>query len=181
MSLRENHGRHTRLRLRLFRDDFLQIDDPGLGIQLAQDLVSPAGGSDTSDPRVRILDIAEDDRVRRTGLRARGHDLAIHHATILELRISLGTTDPLHAEGALLHDTFLADQNIWVQLPVQWHRALLGVPVVVTDLVRALDSTVKGADTSVVELGIQSIRGVIRSVDRRVELSERVRSLIKES
>src|SRR5215204_4733679 len=56
-----------------------------------------------------IVQVAEHDRLRRTGLLAGGLDLAIADAAALLFALDLRLVDPLHAVGALLHHAAAAD------------------------------------------------------------------------
>src|SRR5690606_17063714 len=131
-------------------------------------------------PRVGVLDVAEDDRIGRARLGARRHDRAICDIPPFEPGLVLGLTDPLHTEGALLHDALLPDRHVRVELPVQRLRPLVREPVEVPDLVRAVVRAVARADAPVVDLRVEPLRGVVRRVDRADRLARGVPALLTE-
>src|SRR5215218_10423230 len=90
--------------LRVDVPDRGQIGRPRAGVQLAEQRVVPLPGLQLRHAAARIVEVAEDDRVGRTGLLARGLDLAIGDAALALLRFDPRLVDPLHAVGALLHD-----------------------------------------------------------------------------
>src|SRR3954454_24294607 len=88
-----------------------------------------------------VLHVAEDDRVRRTGLGTGGGKLAVSNGPVLQSGGVLGTPDALNAEGALLHDAAGPDGHVWIELEMErlrpGHLVVL-IPVEVADLVRTI-------------------------------------------
>src|SRR5438093_4352960 len=69
----------NRILLRALSFDLLEVRDAWLGVQLLEHPIAPLAVRELGDARLGIQQIAEHDRLRRTGLRARGLDLAIPH------------------------------------------------------------------------------------------------------
>src|ERR1044072_2518663 len=63
---------------------------------------------------VRIVDVAENDHVRRTGGLACGSDLAVAHFSVLELCLDLRVLNALHAVRAFLHHAAAAHRHLRV-------------------------------------------------------------------
>src|SRR3972149_7034617 len=99
-----------------------------------------------------IVEVAEGHGVRRAALLAGGDDLAIAERRPAHPGIVLRPTNPLHAEGAFLHDALGAHRDVRIELPVErlgpgerlGARLLLVEPVEVADLVGAVVGAVGG-------------------------------------
>src|SRR5690606_22395237 len=169
---------HASLCLHALGEHLLQIDDTGLRVQPLEHAVAAPGRRDAADPRVRVLDVAEHDRVAGAGLRAGRHDLAVRHAAAFQTGPVLGLTDPLHAERALLHDALLSHRDVRVELPAERLGPLPRVPVEVADLVRAVVGAVTRPDAAVVDLAVEPVRRVVRRVDGAHRLARRVAALL---
>ncbi len=74
---------------------------------------------------VRVVEVAEDDRVGRAGLLAGGTISPSRSVAVLALGLDLRRLDPLHAVGALLHHAAEAHGDVGVVL----HLHRLGEPV----------------------------------------------------
>src|ERR1051325_2076704 len=57
------------------RDDACEIRDRGLRVQTGEHVIAARVSGELRDPRVPVVEIAEDDRIRRAGLLARGDDV----------------------------------------------------------------------------------------------------------
>src|SRR5204862_2092093 len=88
-----------------------EIGDGWFRVQPGEDVVAARIAGQLRHARAPIVEIAEDDRVRRAGLRARGRDVAVPHRAVLEPRLILRAADALHAERALLHHALLAHRH----------------------------------------------------------------------
>src|SRR5712692_3346960 len=171
---------------RLLRHDASEIRDGRLGVQAGEHVIATRVTRQLVDPRVVVVEIAEDDRFRRTGLLARGHDVAIADVAILESRLTLRTTDALDAERALFHHALLAHRDIGIEQ----HRQRLGprlplavalrvvVTIEVADLVRAVVGAVARADATIVDLAVEAVGRVIGGEDRTNRLARRVAALL---
>jgi len=62
------------------------------------------------------VDVAEEDRLGRTGCLAGGYHLAVSHRPVLALGGDTGRRNPLHAIRALLHHPAAADRDVWIPL-----------------------------------------------------------------
>src|SRR5689334_9054189 len=89
-----------------------------------------------------VIDIAEHDRLGRTGLLTGGHDLVALQIAAFLVGLDQRGLDPLGAIGALLHDAARADRDVGI------FGSLLGiaelavvVPVEPPDLVGAVART----------------------------------------
>src|SRR6185312_1170001 len=87
------------------------------------------------DAAVRIVDVAEDDRVGRARLLARGLDLPVADSAIVLLRLDLRAVDPLHAVRALLHHAAAADRDVGIARELEARRR----PVLIEQEVEAAD------------------------------------------
>src|SRR5256885_8831579 len=171
---------------RLLRDDTREIRDRGFGVQAGEHMVAARIAGELGNAGVPVVEIAEDDRLGRTGLRARRDDVTVAHVPILEARLILRTADTLHAERAFLHDALFPHRDVRVQQHRERLRegfvlpATLGVvvPVEVAHLVRAVVGAIARADTAVVDLAIEAVGGVIGGVHRADRLAWRVAALL---
>src|SRR5690349_393229 len=102
----------SRMALRVHRSGQLRIGIPdgrGVGrsrarVEILEDPIVALARLRLHDAAVRIVQIAEDDRVGRARGGAGGHDLAVPDRAVLPLRVDARLVDALHAVGALLHD-----------------------------------------------------------------------------
>src|SRR5882762_8394533 len=173
---------------RILRDDASQVGDRGLRVQTRQHMIAARVTGELEHARVPVVEVAEYDRLRRTGRLARGDDVAVAHVAVLESRLVLGAADALHAEGAFLHHALLAHRHVGVEQ----HRQRLGerfvlpvglrvvVPVEVADLVRTVVGAVARADAAVIDLAVQPVRRVIGGEHRTDRLARRVAALLAE-
>src|SRR5262249_5370003 len=93
------------LQLGIHVSDRPQIRRPRARIELAEERVVADLGLQLRDAAVRVVQIAEDDRFRRTRLLTRRLNLAVSDPPVLFLRIDPDASDSLHAVGALFHHT----------------------------------------------------------------------------
>src|SRR5581483_3864733 len=80
-----------------------QITHGRTDVKLFQHPVAPPIRHHLADLAVRVIEVAEVDRLRRAGLLACGLDRAVRDFFTPPLGLDLGFLDPLHAERALLH------------------------------------------------------------------------------
>src|SRR6185312_6860542 len=81
------------------------------------------------DFAVRVVQITEHDRSRRTRLGAGCREITVLDIAALQLSALLRVIDALNAEGALLHNTTAAHRDEWVELFLQ-SVGPLGLPKV---------------------------------------------------
>src|SRR6185369_5697055 len=82
-----------------------QITRARLRVQLAQQRITTIAVLQLRHAAVRIVDVSENDRLRRTNCLTRRDNVAVSQLAILELRLNLSTLNALHAVSALLHHT----------------------------------------------------------------------------
>src|SRR6185437_3621930 len=145
--------------LRVGVDDAGRIGRARAVVQVRQHLVVALGRLALRYLDVGVVQIAEDDRVRRAGLLAGGDDLAVLDRAVFLVRRDLGLLDALHAVRALLHDATRADRDIRVAHELE----ALGVEVRVeqevepSHLVHAVVLAVARADAAVVNHHVQPL------------------------
>src|SRR5207244_5818279 len=131
--------------------------------EFLKDDVSPQRPRKLQAVTSAVLQVAERDRLRRTGLLAGGDDVAIPHRPVLAPSPILARDDPLQTHRALLHDAELADGDVRVQLHLEWRGPLPPEPVEAAHLVGAVVATVPGPDAPVVDLPVEPF---VRAVGR---------------
>src|SRR5947209_5075751 len=89
--------RHSRFYLRVRVPHHREVRRARPCIQLAEERVVRRLRLQLRHLAVRVVEIAEDDRLGRTCLRARGGELAVLDAAVLTLRVDLEFGDALHA------------------------------------------------------------------------------------
>src|SRR5438876_821285 len=163
-----------------------EIRDRRQGVEPSEDVIAARVLREGRHARGLVVQVAEHDRLRRAGLRARGRDVAVLHFSILEPRPVLGTADPLHAEGALLHHALLPHRDVGIEQHVERVRpalplpTMLGVvvPVEVADLVRTVVGAIARAHAPIVDLAVQAVRCVVGGVYGAHGLTGRVTALL---
>src|ERR1019366_2278389 len=76
---------------------------------------------------VLIVDVAENDGLRRARGLAGGLDFAVAHRAVLLLRVDLGRVDTLHAIGAFFHHAAAAHRHVRIALQLQAGRFEIAV------------------------------------------------------
>ena len=71
------------------------------------------------DLAVGIVQVAEDDRLRRARRLAGGHDFAVADRPVLLLGLDARGVDALHAVRALLHHAAAADRDVGIAQQLQ--------------------------------------------------------------
>src|SRR5262249_61216958 len=87
--------------------------------ELGEEAVRPLVRASLRDPALRVLDVAEDYRLRRAGLLAGRDDLAVADRPVFLLRRDPGAVDALDAVAALLHDPAAAHRDVGVAQELQ--------------------------------------------------------------
>src|SRR6185295_15653649 len=108
-------------------------------------------------------DVAEDDRLGGTRLRAGGGEAAVLERLVLALGVDARRVDALHAVGALLHDAAEADADVGIALQLQRLGRPVGelVEVEAPYLVRAVVAAVAGAHAAVVDHVVEPLHAVV--------------------
>src|SRR5262249_54497919 len=96
-----------------------EIHDLRLRADVLEQLLAPARRPELRDLALGIVEVAEDDRRRGTGLRARRLQFAVLELALAGFGVDLGGLDPLHAERAFLHDADFPDGDVGVELELQ--------------------------------------------------------------
>ena len=129
---------------------------------------------------VRIVDVAEDDRVGRAHRLARRHDLAVANLATFALGLDARGVDALHAVGALLHHAAAADGDVGIALQLELRRVpvLEQQEVEAAHLPRAVVRAVPRADAAVVDHVVQALVAVHGGRDRAHHFAGRVLALL---
>src|SRR5579883_903608 len=107
---------------------------------------------------LRIVSIAEDDRLRGAALLARGNHIAVMQLTIVPTGSDLSRSNPLDAIGALFHDAAATNGDLRVpRLGGAIHLVSVGVEIEATDLVRAIVGAKSRPDTAVVDHKVETL------------------------
>src|SRR5262249_55665014 len=133
-------------------------------------------GLQARHPALRIVDVAEDDRLGGTGLLAGGDDLAVADRATLLVGGDARALDALHAVAALLHDPPRADGDVGVLRHLDGLVAPVGVEEVVEtpDLVGTVVRAVARADAAVVDHVVEALAAVHGGIHRAHDLARRV-------
>ena len=122
-----------------------EIAGPRPGVELGQQPVVALVGPGLRHPARRIVDVAEDDGLRRARRFAGRDDLAVADgARPRAWPATCARVDALHAVGALLHHAAAADGDVRVALHLERRRVPVGVeqevepPHLVGTVVRAI-------------------------------------------
>src|SRR5437868_1012985 len=156
----------SKLRVRV--SDRAEIGGPRAGVQLAEQRVIAYLALQPGDAARRIVEIAEHDRVGRTGLLACGLDFAVANAPVLLFRFDPRAVDSLHAVRAFLHHAAAADGDVGIPAKLQARC----VPVLIEEEIEAADFvgtvvlTVPRADAAVVDHVVETFMAVNRRGDR---------------
>ena len=157
----------------------LQVPHGRLGVELLEHAVRALACGEGGHAAVRIVKIAEHDRLRRAGLLACGLDRPVGQRLPQTARFYLVLFDPLHTERTLLHDAARADHDVRVEDEVLKPILVRVVePVEPPHFVRAVVAAVPGADAPVVRLLVQpfvTVRGGKHRADR---FTRRVRAVL---
>src|ERR1017187_2187486 len=143
-------------------------------VQLFQQSVVELLGLELRDFRGRIVDVAEDERLRRAHLLAGGEDLAVPEGPIFLLGVHARAVHPLNAVVALLHDALLADRDVRVREEREDGKVLVLVVVEEIEaahIVRAVVRAVLRPDTAVVGHLVDAFLAVRRGGDRADDLA----------
>src|SRR3984957_4035805 len=114
-----------------------------------------------------VINIAEDDRIRRAGLLARRHNLAVADLAVFLVRVDLRPVNALHAVAALFHHAAAADSHVRVVHQLQALRLVIGEEqeVEAAHLVRAVVRAIAGTHATVEDHRIEAFRRVNRRTD----------------
>src|SRR5262249_51814919 len=83
--------------------NLFQVTDVGPGSQFIQHLISPLAAQQLRHAAARVLQVAEDNRLRGAGLLARRLDFSIRQGAPALERDIFSQLNPLHAHAAFLH------------------------------------------------------------------------------
>src|SRR6185437_460020 len=144
-------------------------------VQLGEQRVVERARLALADGAVWIMQVAENDRLGRTGRLTGGDDLAVAYAAVLAIGGDSGGADPLEAIGAFLHDAPRPHGDIRVAR-FRRPRLFLGVSEEVEppDLVGAIVRAEPRADAAIVDHDVQALMIVVRRLDRADDLAGRV-------
>src|ERR1044071_4157689 len=170
-----------------FMANLLEVGDVGAGAEILEDAIRTLAAHVLRDLAVRIVEIAEYDRVGRADLLTRGLDLAVLDRLARPVRGVLGGGDPLDAQTALLHHAARAHRDVRVEHQAA-HRIghvvveprVLGVvvPVEPPDLVWAVVGAIPRSDAAIVDLLIEALGAGRRREHRTHGLARRVAAVL---
>lgn len=109
-----------------------------------------------------------------------GGDIAIADWATVALRLFLTLSDSLHAERTFFHDAVLPDRHVGIELLFQRWIPVGIEPVELPRRIRTIIAAVAHPDASVIDLGVEALRGVIRRVDRTDRLTRRIGAVLAE-
>src|SRR4051812_15491504 len=137
-------------------------------VELREQVVAQRRALRLADRAFRVVQVAEDDRARRTGGLAGGDDLSVADAPAFLFRGDPRAGDALQAVGALLHHPAHAHRHFGILLRLEGLGVLLGVleEIEAPHLVRAVLRAKARADAAVVDLHVEAFRIVHRGADR---------------
>src|SRR5215469_9316793 len=159
--------------------DFRQVRGPRTRVEIGQHTVVAVLRLQLRDTAIRIIDIAEDDGVRRARLLARGLQSTVFDLLFGPLGVDAMLGDALDAVRALLHDAATPHGNVGVA----HHLVLLRVPVLeeqeikAANFVWAVVRAVARAHAPVVDHVVQAFGAVQRGADRAHQFAGRVFAL----
>src|SRR6185369_16187284 len=139
--------------------------------QVLQQLEAARAAGKACHPAAGVGQVAEYQRLGRTGLGAGRLHLAVAHLPSFALGLLLGAADALDAEAALLHHPPAAHGDVRRELVVQRLGPLVGVEVEYPHGIGAVVAAVAGADAAVVDLAVQAVRIVVAGIDRADRLA----------
>src|SRR5262249_1730349 len=150
--------RHLRVRVA----DGREVRGARLRLQLAQQRVVAVARLELRHAASGVVLVAEGDGARRAGRPARGHDLPLGDLAALVLGVDADAVDPLHAVGALLHDTARAHRDLGIALQLEGRRipVLVEQEVEATHLVGAVVRAVARSYAAVVDHVVQAFVAV---------------------
>src|SRR5437588_9184212 len=100
--------------LRIHISDRGEIRSARTCVELAEERVVSDLGLQLRDAAVRIVQIAKDNRLRRTGLLTGGLNFAVLDPAILFFRLNPGAVDSLHAVRALFHHAAASHRHVGI-------------------------------------------------------------------
>src|SRR5207237_9141799 len=106
-----------------------QVGDRRTRVERFERMVAVRGAREPRHTAGRIVQIAEDDRLRRARLGARRGDVAVANRSALAPRLELAGLNPLHAEGALFGDAGAADGDGGIELLAEGRRPGIAGPI----------------------------------------------------
>src|SRR5208282_4981246 len=136
-------------------------------------------------PAVWIVDVAEDDRVGRTGLLAGSLQRAVFDfelailANRRDFSVNAVLGDALHAVGALFHDAAAAHADVGIahQLVLRSLPVLEQQKVEAAHLVRTVVRAIARADAAVVDLVVQAFAAMDGRAHRTYQFAGRILAL----
>src|SRR5712692_8990398 len=168
-----------RFQLEITIADLRQIGGPRPCVELIQQSVVAGVRLQFRHAAIRIIDVAEDNGVGRTGLLARRLQFAVLNFPVGPLGVDAMLIDALDTVSTFLHDAPTAHRHIWVA----HHLVLRRIPVLEEQeveaayFVRAVVGTVARAHAAVVNHVIQAFGAVHGSADWTDYLARRVLAL----
>src|SRR5579872_5472966 len=150
------------LRIRIAQLGLIRGARPG--VQFFQQFVIPVVGFQFRYPAVGIVNVAEDDGLRRTRLLASGDDFAVANRTILLFRLDFYRVDALHAVGAFFHHAAAAHADVGIAHAKQAGRLPIRVQqeIEAAHFIRTVVGAVARAHAAVVDHFVQAFRAVDR-------------------
>src|ERR1700723_1082063 len=128
------------------------------------------------DAAVRVIDIAENDRLRRASALAGCDDFAVAHFAVLLFGSNFCGIDALHAVRAFFHHAAAAYGDVGIAHAVEAGRGVIRIEqeIEAPDFVRAIVRAVARADAAVVNHFVQAFGAVHRGADGADHFAGRV-------
>src|SRR5713101_7298577 len=138
--------------------DLFQVVDVGTRAELLEEVVGALIAREEGDAALRVLEVAEDDRLGGARIFASRSNVAVRERRLLLQRRVLRELDTLNAETALLHHAARTHRHVGIQhhatdgaRHVEIETRFVGeiVPVEPAHLVGAVVGAVTGSDATV--------------------------------
>ena len=132
------------------------------------------------DLAVRVVHVAESDRIRRTSRLTSRYDLAITDLTAVFFSLDPGHRDSLRTVRTFLHDAAAADRHFRIthQLVLRRVPILIKEEVETSDLIRTVVRAITCSDTAVVNHVVKALGTVNRSMHRTHNLARSLFALL---
>src|SRR5579883_1077246 len=160
---------HLRIRI----TDRREVGRPGPRVQVAEERIVERGALELRDLAIRIVDVAEDNRLGRASRLTCRQNVAVVNRSSSLLGIDPGSVDPLDTVGALFHHPALADGDVWIVQQFEARSRVVGILVKVeaTDLPGAVVRAIPGTNAAVVYHVVQAFVAVNGGSNRTNQLT----------
>src|SRR5581483_7092192 len=145
-----------------------RVRGPRTVVQIGEHLVIALRCLSLRNLRVRIIHVAEHDRIRRASLLAGRDDLSIADGAVFLVGLNLGRLNALHAVAALFHHATRTHRDVRIAHELEALGVVVRIQqeVEAAHLVNAVVRAVPRADAAVVHHYVQALRRVDRGAHR---------------